>query len=544
MSRRIIERVLPAAWIAGAAGLYTLVYGRHGYSGADEGFITGLGWRVLQGEVPYRDFIYVRPPVSPLLHAVPLLLAAGGPVVLIQRLLCYAALAAAAWAAVSALGREFRLDGAEAPGPLLLATVGLVVSVQSFPPMPWHTVDGVLLGALGIAALARARGAGGQILGTLAVALAAGTKQSFAPLVVLALGWLAVSGGRRALAVGVATLVALAGTACALLAAAGALAPALEQTTGQLGAGSLLNSGLLSQLRGLGLAAGPGIVLWAAADRGARWLGLRSPGRAALPWFLMLALYAGIVAVEAGRERFGAPPWNHPALLLVVTLAGVLYDARDPLRARWLLGLSAALAWCASLSWGYQTPALFATPLVFGVLHYARRWLGTAPRPLALGLLAAALVAQAVAYRHPYREAPRAELTADLGAVFPELAGIRTSEEGLARWIELVELRESHARAFVVLPARPAAHWLLGERSPLAVDWAIDAETAGRTAELLAQLERAGAVALIERDSPFICASGPGCSSLAAAIAARWPRIASGRAFDVHLPGDGGAESR
>ena len=46
-----------------------MVYAPYGYSGVDEGFITALVWRVLNGELPYVDFIYVRPPGTPLLHA-------------------------------------------------------------------------------------------------------------------------------------------------------------------------------------------------------------------------------------------------------------------------------------------------------------------------------------------------------------------------------------------------------------------------------------------------------------------------------------------
>jgi hypothetical protein len=70
------------------------------------------------------------------------------------------------------------------------------------------------------------------------------------------------------------------------------------------------------------------------------------------------------------------------------------------------------------------------------------------------------------------------------------------------------------------------------------VDWAIDAETAGRTAELLAQLERTGAVALVERDSPFMCPVGLTCSALAHAVVERWSLVERGRYFDVYRPAD------
>lgn len=51
------------------AVLYFLAYGFHGMSDTDQGFISALSYRVVQGEIPYVDFIYIRPPLSLYLHA-------------------------------------------------------------------------------------------------------------------------------------------------------------------------------------------------------------------------------------------------------------------------------------------------------------------------------------------------------------------------------------------------------------------------------------------------------------------------------------------
>ena len=37
---------------------------RFGFEDSDTGFIVGLGWRTLNGEIPYLDYSYVRPPIS------------------------------------------------------------------------------------------------------------------------------------------------------------------------------------------------------------------------------------------------------------------------------------------------------------------------------------------------------------------------------------------------------------------------------------------------------------------------------------------------
>lgn len=57
------------AWCLLLPLAYVLTIGRLGWSHSDDGFILGYAWRVFQGELVYRDFIYVRPPGSVYLHA-------------------------------------------------------------------------------------------------------------------------------------------------------------------------------------------------------------------------------------------------------------------------------------------------------------------------------------------------------------------------------------------------------------------------------------------------------------------------------------------
>lgn len=49
----------------------------------------------------------------------------------------------ASWFAALFLQKLFRLEALDLPLPLL-ATLGFVWGVHSFPHMPWHTVDGIL----------------------------------------------------------------------------------------------------------------------------------------------------------------------------------------------------------------------------------------------------------------------------------------------------------------------------------------------------------------------------------------------------------------
>src|ERR1035437_1441824 len=42
----------------------------YGYHPSDDGFVLGFAWRVWNGEIPHRDFITIRPPLTPLIHQV------------------------------------------------------------------------------------------------------------------------------------------------------------------------------------------------------------------------------------------------------------------------------------------------------------------------------------------------------------------------------------------------------------------------------------------------------------------------------------------
>ena len=69
-----------AAFVALFTGLALALFllnGWNAYHPTDDGFILAYSWRVGHGEVPYRDFLYVRMPLTPYLHSLALLLPDG-----------------------------------------------------------------------------------------------------------------------------------------------------------------------------------------------------------------------------------------------------------------------------------------------------------------------------------------------------------------------------------------------------------------------------------------------------------------------------------
>src|SRR5919199_1494999 len=114
-----------------------LLFSWRGFAPVDDGFTLAYSRRILEGQIPHRDFIIIRPFLSPLIHT------------------------------------------------------PFAASVHYFVLTAWHTVDGLFLSSIGLWILLTQKHTTRRIAGYLLIAAAYLTKQSFlfvAPLSVLLLG--------------------------------------------------------------------------------------------------------------------------------------------------------------------------------------------------------------------------------------------------------------------------------------------------------------------------------------------------------------------
>lgn len=516
---------------------YTAIYGRHGLNGQDDGFILGLAYRIKLGQIPYEDFLYIRPPGSPLLHA---LLTAWVPEnyeVLFERFLFYLFVALSCHLSTLVLDRHFDL-GRLRLSPWVLTPLFIAFSIQSFPPMPWHTTDGIAFSSAGIFLIGCAPAAWGVPLAAVAFCLAALCKQSFLFMPAAGLLYAGAVHGRRLTVAFATTAGATLGVFVLWAAHLGVLDEFARQAAAGTSPVSLLFAGFVSYFAGYSRLVVPGALAWVILDRlsaGVRGTSLRLHW---LPYCVAGCISLGSLLHFLHKRTFEAPWLNHPAFLFLVTGAALLYGLAGR-TASWTLGLMLGLSWCASLSWGYPTPALYSAPLLFGGLLVASRYLHANLRYLSLTLLGMSLAVQAVAYQFPYMEAPRAKLQFDLGEVFPKLSGIRSSEENYAKHAELRALRDRFGGDFTVLPGMPLAHYLTGTVPVLPVDWARNAECGDGTSELIQALETTAAPVFLEKGSVFVCRGGPACSDVAAHVRDRWTVVHEGAFFDVYRRSEG-----
>lgn len=487
---------------------YAALYAPYGMDSTDFGYFYGHAQRILHGERPYLDFIYSKPPFSLYWHALWLRLTPANLAVLGGKLGFLAEMLGAAWLSALTLYRVFDFRALPLP---LLATLGFVYGVHTFPPMPWHTADGVLFGAGCLYAAAAGLPWLAGLLGAAVILI----KQSFL-FVPVAAACLALSlhSGRQALYV---LLAAGAGMAAAfgVLWTSGAWEPFLAMTTGGLSLAEALEAGILIYLRQNLTIPAAALALWGAAALLCR---KRAPGLVPI-YFMALAVWYVRTALS-GREWIGfGASW--PTLLLVLGGAAVLFPRRliNPLlrplppterasgllaaRGSVTLGALLLLAWSTGISGGYKIPAFCSTPLLFAALLLHVR-LGGKAAAAAWTALICGLIMFRVGYEFPYvfpqRPMPRSSLTLHAGTVFPALSGVLVDRRMYDTLSELKALRAAYGPRYKTLPAFPLAYMLTGDRPALPAEWLQDWEIAGQTEAIYDLLVQRDIVVFFERD--------------------------------------------
>jgi len=481
MNMRFSEKTLWMALFFGLILGYCLFYAPFGVNETDGGFLTGLAWQVLSGKVLYQDIIYVRPPLPIWLRALELQCLPEQFGVLGERWIFYLKLGLYSWLGAALLERGTRR--------WVLATFGFVVSAHCYPAMAWHTVDGILFAVLAVYLFfTYNNGKWGYVAAVFAgITLFAALlcKQSFYPLFFIAGGTFFLFNWRKALLFFAGFLAAI-GLFVNYLQSNNILESFLQMTNGAAAGGQAIQHGIVDYFRitpelavpSLGLLAIGSILYLNQGNR--KWLNLIWQA-----WLLSLVLsYATITWLRQAHTV----PFAQARVLFwvaVVVIAGRIWqggtwkkiqEGKPTFIAVLLLGIG----WSAAISWGYNLPILFATPLIWGVMQVSDKlaiMTGHLKNWLAVGLLLVLIAVFRIGHEFVYRDGKRSEMTVSLGATFPKFSGVYSSPQTLALYQDLKQLAEKYGANFTVLPAFPQANYLTGTRPPLPLDWVVNRET-------------------------------------------------------------------
>lgn len=182
ITRRQTRVLAAAAFLILVPLVFHLLFSWMGFTPTDEGVTLAHSRRIVDGQVPHRDFIMIRPFVSPLIHA-PIVLFGGNYTFWLSRLFVWCQLSLIAWLWVSMIGRLVSFHFS-ATTRLLIALMVFATSVHTKHLTAWHTIDGLLFAAIGLALVTKPSRAL-KLLGYFLIGFAPLCKQNFAFLVLL-----------------------------------------------------------------------------------------------------------------------------------------------------------------------------------------------------------------------------------------------------------------------------------------------------------------------------------------------------------------------
>lgn len=486
--------------------VYRLAWVYQGFSATDEGWLQAQGARIAQGQVPYRDFDYLLPPLTSYKEAALFVFLGDHWTVFASRTL-FAVEVSVAPVLVFFILRRFVSDRAA-----FLATLPAIFFTVSIAGFTSYTIDGQFMALLSIllAVYANGRRAVGVGAGIAAV-LALMSKQPFLAFVV-ALPFAALAGsllrrraGRPVPPRAIASLVssvpwyvagAVAASAAILgyFAAAGVAREFVEEgffvLTTQSNPTSLrfkLIQDLPEYLTQYG-ALGPALLALIAILLCFRLSRVFEVVRTAL----LLAIL-GLVFYASFRHP---PPVARPLFLIVAygvlsgtgivaLVASVFWESASPLPPE-IVFLGLVLQWVAQFHAGglvfWFEGAYLSLPMALLFLHAMSKVRVPVPRtPLRLGaptvaalLLGAWLAAGglAIVVERPYQDAPRKLLTADFST--QALHGITTYPLTAQRFDALVaeiDKRTQPGDPIYVLPDFAILYEATGRRNPTRFDW-------------------------------------------------------------------------
>jgi hypothetical protein len=147
-----------------------------GFTPTDEGFTLAYSRRLLDGQVPHRDFIIIRPFFSPLIH-VPFVWFGGASTFWLSRLFVWFELATISWLWLSIINRlmVYPFAGMRM---FFVALASFAATTHIKHLTAWHTIDGLFFVAIGLSLCIR-RSLLAKIVGYFFVGLALLCKQSF-----------------------------------------------------------------------------------------------------------------------------------------------------------------------------------------------------------------------------------------------------------------------------------------------------------------------------------------------------------------------------
>jgi hypothetical protein len=473
-------RLATLVFLAFVPAIAHLLFSWMGMNPTDDGFFFGMARRILDGEIPHRDFITARPAGTGILW-MPVILLGGDYTIWISRLIVWFQFACVAWIWTAAITQLLR-QSLSLIEQTALALMVFAITAHFALLTPWPADDGLWFTSIGLL-LCLSNRPFHKFLGYAMVGGSCLFKQNFlavGPVFLVALGdWRQI---RHWFA-----LALLPSAYVTFMWATGALTDFALQMTSHT---DLLSTGFLRYLHSCplycGFIAAYFGLLAVSGETKARMI----PPRNLRLWLISLGTaLAFIPPAVCLAWSFGAFQKYSFALFGMIIGAMVYFAChRDSAFEVIKVGVLVLVEmWTVSISIGYNCPALGAG-LAAAMLACCLRMLlppvesenrfHVAWRSCALASTAITLLCFGIGRSwHIYMEPPAWKLTCSLSGILPGGKLIRTNPATFQYMKELHDVVDRlQGREYAVLP--DAAIWWVKapQRNPLPTSWPLDFE--------------------------------------------------------------------
>jgi hypothetical protein len=182
MRNTLSKFALPTLLCIALPAIFFILIGHLGFNPTDDGVIYSLSRRLLFGQIPHKDFISIRPVGSGFLHLIELvfsgsaLIYVGRLIFLIQcGLICYCFLVFAIKFSKKEIGIFSQL---------FIGIISFLLTVNSFPLMPWTTYDSLFLICLSLPFIISTK-AWQNYIGMIFLGMSVLCKQNFLPVLIV-----------------------------------------------------------------------------------------------------------------------------------------------------------------------------------------------------------------------------------------------------------------------------------------------------------------------------------------------------------------------
>lgn len=454
---------------------YCFVLSQFGMENFDTGFISGYSWRIINGEIIYRDFLYKFPPTTIFLHAFFMKIIPEVGQFFYFRVISYLFFALQVFFVVSGFDNIYNLKKLKI-NKWGLMSVCFIISLLNFSPYPWPTTDGIFFAAFAFWYISIIKKPSFFKLfpAALFCLLSALSKQSFYLVPIVFLLWVYVRYNLKTTLYFLTHIIVLILILIKTILSITTWQNFSSQINGELRIHDLYYVGVYDYIFipikffliiiSLLLILSYGYVYFT-----------KQKIEVILSYLKWLSIVLIVISISlfffkkveiASRVAFDA---------CVISLIYSFFYQKKTMSYLFPMIVCLLIAWSASISLGYQYPILFGTGIHLSYLTLMKEEINVTPKyylwisfPLCLISISYNLT--------PYRETNIFSLNYSLESISPKLKFIKTGKDNYEKHLELKKLIHKYGENFIVAPSFPMANYLFNEQSELPTDWITEPE--------------------------------------------------------------------